>query len=127
MAVPERQRSLVLVADDDPELLAIIEVALNDRGYRVATAKNGREALDRVEQERPQLILLDMTMPVMDGWCFARALRDKYGRGIPIVVMTAVKDSQLRSDEVGAEAELGKPFELDALYDVVEDALAGAA
>ncbi|HVH41036.1 MAG TPA: response regulator [Labilithrix sp.] len=118
-----RSKGLILVADDDPELVAIINEALSLRGYRVATAKHGREALERVERERPQLILLDMTMPVMDGWTFARALRERHGRGIPIVVMTAVKDSQLRSDEVGAEAELGKPFELQELYDVVEDTL----
>lgn len=118
---------LILVADDDPELVAIVEVALSSRGYRIATAKHGREALERIEQERPALVLLDMTMPIMDGWTFARALRERHGRGIPIVVMTALKDSQLRSDEVGAEAELGKPFELQTLYDVIDDVLGAEA
>jgi CheY-like chemotaxis protein len=114
-------KALVLVVDDDPELLGLIGEALEYRGYRVAGAKNGREALERVEGERPQLILLDMNMPVMDGWTFARALRERHGRGIPVVVITAAKDSKLRADEIGAEGELGKPFDLEQLYDVVED------
>ncbi|MBN9161753.1 MAG: hypothetical protein BGO98_17055 [Myxococcales bacterium 68-20] len=128
MAIPHGQtdevkgsRPLILVADDDPELVNVLVEALTLKEYRVATAANGKEALERVEQERPQLILLDMTMPVMDGWTFARALHERYGRGIPIVVITAVEDSQLRADELGAEGELGKPFTLEQLYDVVDD------
>jgi CheY-like chemotaxis protein len=72
-------------------------------------------------------VLLDMRMPVMDGWAFARALRDRYGRRIPLVVMTAAEDSLLRAAEVGANADLGKPFELSRLYEVVEDAIGPAA
>ncbi|HVJ94563.1 MAG TPA: response regulator [Labilithrix sp.] len=126
-AEPKRERALILVADDDPELLGLIGEALAYRGYRVVTAKHGREALERVEEERPQLILLDMNMPVMDGWTFAKALRERHGRSIPIVVITAAKDSQLRADEVGAEGELGKPFDLQQLYEVVEDTLVAEA
>lgn len=74
-------------------------------------------------EEEPQLILLDMRMPVMDGWTFARVLRERYGRRIPVVVVTAAEDSELRAAEVGADSHLGKPFELDQLYDVVEDML----
>ncbi len=114
---------LILVADDDPDLRDTIVDALESRGYRVATAMDGKEALASVERERPQLILLDMTMPVMDGWTFARALHERYGRTIPIVVTTAASASQLRADEVGAEGELGKPFDLQQLYDIVEDTL----
>lgn len=113
----------ILVADDDPEMVSILVEALSHKGYRVATARNGREALARVEDERPQLILLDMKMPIMDGWTFARVLHERYGRSIPIVVITAVEDSTLRADELGAEGELGKPFSLQHLYDVVEDIL----
>ncbi|MBX3204964.1 MAG: response regulator [Labilithrix sp.] len=114
----------ILVADDDPEMVNIIVEALTHKGYRVATARHGKEALARVEAEQPRLILLDMKMPVMDGWTFARALHERYGRSIPIVVITALEDSKLRADELGAEGELGKPFSLEQLYDVVEDMLA---
>ena len=117
-------KALILVADDDPEMVSIIDEALLYRGYRVVTAKNGKEALERVDEECPQLILLDMKMPVMDGWAFTKVLRERHGRTIPIVVITAMEDSQLRADELGAEGELGKPFNMQQLFDVVEDMLA---
>ena len=118
---------LILVADDDPEMVNIIDEALSYKGYRVVTAKNGKEALERVEAEAPDLVLLDMKMPVMDGWAFTKALRERHGRTIPIVVITAMEDSQLRADELGAEGELGKPFNMQQLYEVVEDMLAVVA
>jgi CheY-like chemotaxis protein len=123
---PTRQRSapLILVADDDPDLRDLMVEALSSRGYRVATATDGQDALESVERETPQLILLDMTMPVMDGWTFAKALHERHGRKIPIVVTTAARTSRLRADEVGAEGELGKPFDLQQLYEVVEDTIA---
>lgn len=116
-------KPLVLVADDDPEMVSIIDEALTYKGYRVATARNGKEALERVEEEAPQVILLDMKMPVMDGWAFTRVLRERHGRTIPIVVITAMEDCQLRSDELGAEGELGKPFNMQQLFEAVEDML----
>lgn len=114
---------LVLVVEDDPDVLDLEEEALVRRGYRVARARHGEEALQRIAETEPQLILLDMRMPVMDGWAFARAFRERYGRRIPIVVVTAAEDSRLRADEVGADADLGKPFELEQLYEVVADTL----
>jgi CheY-like chemotaxis protein len=116
--------ALVLVVDDDPDLLELVGEVLSDRGYRVELARNGVEALECIDEEVPGLVLLDMRMPVMDGWTFARHLRDRYGRSIPIVVMTAAEDSKLRADEIGADSDLGKPFDLRQLHEVVEDALA---
>jgi CheY-like chemotaxis protein len=112
---------LVLIVDDDPDMLELVDDALRARGYRTETAWNGEEALTRVAAHEPRLILLDMRMPVMDGWTFARILRERYGRRIPIVVVTAAEDSKLRAAEIGANADLGKPFELSRLYDVVAD------
>ena len=116
---------LLLVVDDDPDILDLMSEALMSRGYRVATAINGEDALERIAEQAPQLILLDMRMPVMDGWEFARVLRERYGRAIPVVVVTAAEDSKLRAAEVGAEGYLGKPFELEELYDIVADILTG--
>jgi CheY-like chemotaxis protein len=116
--------SLVLVVDDDPDLLELVGEVLVDRGYRVALASNGVEALECIEKEVPRLVLLDMRMPVMDGWTFARHLRERWGRSIPVVVMTAAEDSKLRADEIGADSDLGKPFDLRRLHEVVEDTLA---
>lgn len=113
---------LVLIVDDDPDMLQLEGEALTVRGYRVVTARNGEEALQRLAEQRDvNLILLDMRMPVMDGWAFARILRDRYGRRIPVIVVTAAEDSKLRANEIGAEADLGKPFDMAQLYHVVED------
>ncbi|AKU99135.1 response regulator [Labilithrix luteola] len=116
-------KALILIADDDPDLVMVMDEALAYRGYRTVTANNGLEALDRIRAEVPQLVLLDMKMPVMDGWEFAKALREEHGRKIPIVVITAKEDLQLRADELGAEGDLGKPFDTTQLYEVVEDML----
>lgn len=115
---------LVLVVDDDPDILDLMAEALLDAGYPVAKAKHGAEALERINEEEPQLILLDMRMPVMDGWTFAKVFRERYGRRIPIVVVTAAEDSRLRAAEIGADGHLGKPFDLEQLYEVVTSTLA---
>jgi CheY-like chemotaxis protein len=122
MADPELP-PLILVTDDEPGMLTLLEEALSSRGYRVVTATNGREGLERIAAERPNLILLDMFMPTMDGWTFAKAIHERYGRTIPIVVITAAQDSRLRADEIGADGDLGKPFELEQLYDIVKDTI----
>jgi len=86
--VPRREGP-VLVVEDDPDLRALEAELLSSAGYRVTTAADGLEALDRVEEERPALVLLDMRMPRMDGWKFAAAFRERYGDACPIVVVTA--------------------------------------
>ena len=113
----------VLIVDDDPDMLDLVGEALGRKGFRVVQAHDGEEALARAGEALPDLILLDMRMPVLDGWGFARMFRERYGRRVPIVVMTAAEDSKLRADEIGANADLGKPFELARLYEVVEDTL----
>lgn len=113
--------ALILVVDDSSDILLVVTRALTKKGYRVCTATNGREALHHIEAERPRLILLDMSMPVMNGWEFVREFRNRYGRGIPIVVMTAKEDSTVRCNEVGADAHVGKPLDLTRFYEVVED------
>lgn len=115
---------LLLVVEDEPDLLDLMSEALASQGYRVATAKHGLEALQRIGEQEPQLILLDMRMPVMDGWTFAKLLREQYWRRIPLVVVTAAEDSKLRAAEVGADSYLGKPFGLQQLYDIVSNTLA---
>lgn len=114
---------LVLVVDDDRDMLELTSDALALRGYRISTAAHGKAALERVAEARPNVILLDMRMPVMDGWTFAAILRERYGRRIPVVVVTAAEDSKLRAAEVGAEGHLGKPFALAELYEAVARAL----
>lgn len=110
----------VLVVEDDPDLLALLEMVLADAGHRVRTAAHGAEALERVAEELPAVILLDMRMPVMNGWEFARELRARYGHVCPIVVLTAAENAEQRAAEIGAEGWLAKPFD-------IEDVLAAVA
>jgi two-component system chemotaxis response regulator CheY len=102
----------VLVVDDDEVIRLTLAGLLELEGYAVRTAADGAEALTIVDRERPCLVLLDMRMPVLDGWGFAAALR---GRGVrvPIAVMTAAHDARRWADEVAADACLAKPFDLD--------------
>jgi DNA-binding response OmpR family regulator len=114
----------VLVVDDDPGIVGFLELALADEGYEVRVAANGREGLAETRQRRPDVILLDMNMPVMDGWEFCRQLRQSGDLGsIPIIVMTAARDAAARSNEVGAQGYLGKPFDLDHLFNTIESVL----
>ncbi len=109
----------ILVVDDDPALRQTVSAILIDEGYPVAEAADGAEALECVERLRPSLILLDMRMPVLDGWGFARTLRARDIR-VPIVVMTAARDAQRWAEEIAADDWLAKPFELLDLLATVE-------
>jgi CheY-like chemotaxis protein len=109
---------LVLVVDDDPDLRDLLTIALEQDGLDVQRAANGREAIDSMVRQRPDLILLDMKMPVMDGWAFCREL-DRRGERPPIVVLTAASDPAERAAEVRAEGWLGKPFDYYALLAMV--------
>jgi CheY-like chemotaxis protein len=110
---------LILVVDDDPGIRRFVAEALRDEGYLVIEAGDGRAALSAVHEDRPGLILLDMTMPVMDGWQFAAAYRRLPGPHAPIVCVTAAHRAAERAAQIMAEAALPKPFDLDGLLDLV--------
>ncbi len=106
---------LVLVVDDDPDILEAICDILGTESYRVARARNGLEALERVDAERPDVILLDLMMPVMDGVTFAAALRQRPAvADVPILVISA-DGNPARAASVGAAGYLAKPFDIEAL------------
>jgi len=112
---------LVLVVDDDPDILEAICDILDSESYRVARARNGAEALERVDAERPDVILLDLMMPVMDGVAFAKALRERPAdRDVPILIISADGNPQ-RAASVNARGYLAKPFDIDALLSHVAD------
>jgi two-component system chemotaxis response regulator CheY len=113
------QRNPILVVEDDEDIRDFVVQALSDAGYAVMDASNGAEALAQVDRQPPKAILLDMRMPVMDGWRFAELYRTRPQKA-PIIVMTAAHDAQARAAEVGAAGLLGKPFDLDGLLDVVQ-------
>ncbi|MBV8084234.1 MAG: response regulator [Chloroflexi bacterium] len=109
----------VLVVDDDDTIRRLVTAALTDEGFHVLSAPNGAEALRIAKDESPALILLDMRMPIMDGWEFARRYRQTVEPAAPIVVMTAAADARQRAGEIGAQGHISKPFDLDALIDTV--------
>ena len=100
----------ILVVDDDPDLREFLRLILTSMGFEVTSAANGQEALHVMEGHDPDLILLDMKMPVMNGWEFCRVLEGRDARP-PIVVLTAAPDPAVRAAEAHADGWLGKPFE----------------
>ncbi|MCL5263817.1 MAG: response regulator [Chloroflexi bacterium] len=114
------ERKAVLVVDDDVELVKMVEILLEGAGYRVITAAEGQEALDKVAKGMPEVILLDMKMPGMDGWEFAREFHARHDNLAPIIVFTAAEDARKRAQEIGAESYLGKPFDISDLISIVE-------
>jgi CheY-like chemotaxis protein len=112
-------RGDVLIVDDDEDLLEVIELLLRNAGYSTRTALNGRQALDAVATEKPALILLDILMPVMNGWQFVHEFRTKYGDGLPIVVVTAAEHARSRCRAIQPADVLTKPFDVRDLLQVV--------
>lgn len=105
----------VLIIDDDPEIRSLLELALEEEGYAVQVAANGLEGLQEVRRNTPDLILLDLGMPVMNGREFARGLRVACGRRVPIMVLTAANYDQKMALEIDPIKWLSKPFNLDRL------------
>ncbi len=112
--------SRVLVVEDEEDIAVLVALLLRDRGMEVATAADGRAALAEVERAMPDLILLDMKMPVMDGPAFAQAFRARWGRAAPLVAFPAAEDADRRAAAIDADASLGKPFDLPQLVALVE-------
>lgn len=116
--MPEIQ---VLIVDDEPAIRETVSAMLEVEGYLVAQAANGADALAVLEAVPPDVILLDMRMPVLDGWGFAAEMRRR-GHEIPIVVMTAARDAARWAAEIAAPAFVAKPFAYDDLIGAVERA-----
>src|SRR4051794_38546039 len=111
----------VLMIDDDPDIRQLIAFALVDEGFEVDEAADGHEALELVGRQHPDVILLDMKMPGMDGWEFVKVYRERYGHQAPIIVITAAHDAAKRGAHVKADSYLSKPFDLDMLVERVSE------
>ena len=113
----------VLLVDDDDAIREFVTLFLTDEGFDVATAPHGAAALDLVGQIQPDVILLDLSMPVMDGWEFSAAYRRLPGPHVPVVALTAATDAVGAVQEIGAAGTLAKPFALDDLLAIVQNVL----
>jgi two-component system, chemotaxis family, chemotaxis protein CheY len=105
----------ILVVDDDPDIREVVSLTLEDEGYEVQSAGNGAIAMEHLQTWRPDVILLDMRMPVMDGWEFATRYRQTPGPHAPIVVITAAHDAAERAAQISADGAVAKPFNVDDL------------
>ena len=114
-------RPRVLVVEDDESIRQFIELALVDDGYEVALAEDGAKALALAPRFRPDVVLLDLRMPGIDGWRFADRYRDGPGPHAPILVLTAARDAATSAAEIRADAYLAKPFELADLLRLLRD------
>jgi DNA-binding response OmpR family regulator len=104
---------LVLVADDDVDILSLVGLRLERAGYEVVTAKDGIEALEVVESRTPDIAVVDVMMPRMDGHELVRRLREREDtRELPILILTAAVHDRIAqaSEEAGADAQMRKPF-----------------
>ena len=119
----------VLVVDDEPDVLLLCRLNLEQRGHEVLEAANGDEALDLARDGTPDLLVLDLMLPGIDGYQVLQSLRaDERTSKIPVLVLTAksLQADRERSRQLGAAAFLTKPFLPDELCDMVDEVLAGA-
>src|SRR5919112_1073767 len=104
--------SYVLVVDDDPAIRGLVADALRSEGFDVDMAAHGREALEAIRARKPATVVLDLMMPIMDGFSFMEACkREELCDGVPIVVISAVQDALRRMEEIPVHACLAKPFD----------------
>ena len=115
-----RPASEILVVDDDPPVRNLLVDVLAGSGYRVQTARDGQEALERLAEQPPHLILLDLLLPRLDGWSFrVRQLALAGLATIPVAVLSLAYDAQRAGRDLRATALLPKPFDLDHLLGLV--------
>jgi DNA-binding response OmpR family regulator len=120
----------ILVVDDDPDSLDIVRTFLESRGYDVSTASDGRAGLAKLDEVRPELVLLDVMMPGMDGWEVARIIKNHPDLGDTRVVMLTARSGFTDKQEglrAGADDYIVKPIRLDELAVRVEKNLEARA
>ena len=116
----------ILVVDDDPEIVTMLNTRLTKRGYKVATAGDGHKAIEIAKREKPDVVLLDVMMPGKSGWEVARALKqDPVTQNVKIVMVSAIgeKTNEITAPIYGADAHVDKPFEFEKLEKVIAELL----
>ena len=115
----------ILLVEDEFGIAGVLTLLLEDEGYRVFAAANGRQALERLEEAQPDLVVTDFMMPLMDGAALGAALRaDPMYRDTPIILMSAVPEASLRQHFDDYTAFLRKPFAIPAFFQLIASVLA---
>jgi CheY-like chemotaxis protein len=127
MQAQELQPNTGVVVEDEAATADVVATALVDEGYRVVTASDGQDALRVVQRTPPDAILLDLRLPILDGWQVVRRCRaNPVTSDIPIIVVSAAYDAQQDAD-IERLVFVEKPFDLDVLLVLVEDAVSSSA
>ena len=114
----------ILLVDDEQQLAMAVKIRLQSKGYEVVTAHDGQQALELIPKERPDLVILDVMMPVMDGYFCLREINQRFGRGkIPVVILTARDRMKELFDLEGIEDYIIKPFDHEDLLLRIERVL----
>ncbi len=120
----------ILVVEDDPDLRRILKLQLESRDYVVIEAENGAEGFQSIQSEIPDCVILDLMMPVMDGFGFLKRVRSiMVTREVPILILTASEDerNRVRGFQYQANAYMSKPYDLDKLVEEVDQLMATAS
>jgi CheY-like chemotaxis protein len=117
------QQPSVLVVDDEPQVVWVLEFSLQGEGYRTYAAHDGFEAMDQVHRHHPELMVLDVMMPRMDGWSvleeLAKLPAEERPRVVMLTALASAKDRE-RAESLGAAAFVTKPFDMDQLVGVLQ-------
>lgn len=123
------ENKLILVVDDDPDLVEAVSMKLESENFRVAKAYDGNEAWEKIKEERPQLIILDVMMPEKDGYAVCRELKnDPQYKDITVVLLTAVGEAvpstsytHMDGKTSLADEFIPKPIDMDELMEIIKD------
>jgi len=121
-AMVDQERTTVLVVDDEPQVVWMLQFSLEAEGFQTFAARDGRSALDGLREHRPKLMLLDVMMPIMDGWSVLEQIRELPEGQRPRVVVVSARSSlrdRAKATELGADAFVAKPFNVDELIGVL--------
>ncbi|GER81061.1 MAG: hypothetical protein JETCAE02_17590 [Anaerolineaceae bacterium] len=124
-------KNTILVVEDTPDTLELVKVTLTFKGYSVVTARNGREALDAIQKERPALVVTDILMPQMDGFSLVHRMRiDPETRAIPVIFLSATyvtPEDKMFAAAIGATRFIEKPIVIEDFLRTVADLLSRGA
>jgi|Deesub1362A_J573_1020465.scaffolds.fasta_scaffold00389_15 CheY-like chemotaxis protein len=114
----------VMVVDDDPDVVLLLNKVLSRRGYEVISSLSGEEAIEKVKEAKPDIIVMDVMMPTMNGWEAAKAIKENEKTcHIPIIVLSVRKepeDIEKSLKYAHADAHIGKPINFNKLYEIIE-------